>query len=99
MSENYSFQTSLPAYKENKVNSKERQCEKVLNAIRSGANNLLQISDNTGILQAVVSARISDLINENKVQYLDFVTYKDRKRKKIELVIKEPKKLIQSELF
>jgi hypothetical protein len=94
---NYSFETSKPAYQENKANSKERQCEKVLNAVRFGANNLLQISEATGILQAIVSARCNDLINEGKIQYLDFVTYKDRKRKKIQLT--KPKKFIQSELF
>lgn len=99
MSTNYSFETSLPAYKENKVGAKERQCEKVLSSIRNGCNNLLQISEETGILQAIVSARCTDLIKENKIQYLDFVTYKDRKRKKIELIVKEPKHFVQLSLL
>jgi recombinational DNA repair protein RecT len=97
MNQNYSFQTSMPAYLENKENSKERQCEKVLNAVRNGADNLLQISERIGIPQAIVSARCADLKSEKKIEYCDFVIYKDRKRKKIQLY--KPKPLIQSELF
>ena len=80
---NYSYATSYPAYVENKENSKQLQCEKVLNAIKAGADNLLEISDRTGILQAIVSARVNDLINEGIIEYNGFVYYKDRKRKKI----------------
>lgn len=94
---NYSFETSKPAYLENKEKSKDKQCQKVLQAVKGGANNLLHISEIIGIPQAIVSARCNDLINEGKIEYYDFVKYKDRKRKKIQLVEKQPLK--QIELF
>jgi hypothetical protein len=97
MKSNYSFETSKPAYLDNKENARERQLERVLGAVKAGADNLLQISEKTGILQATVSARVSDLIKEKKIEYHDFVNYKDRKRKKIQLYKRKP--LVQISLF
>lgn len=100
MSENYSWQTSYPVYVENQAFNKRRQCDEVLSIIRKGANNLLQISEVSGIPQAIISARVNDLIKEEKIKYADFTVYKDRKRKKICLIKLSPaSKFEQSELF
>ena len=79
----YSYTTSLPAYKENQVTNKKTQCEDVLSFVIYGANNLLQISQLSGIPQAIVSARVNDLVNEGKVEYNGHVIYSNRLRKKI----------------
>lgn len=79
----YSFSTSYPAYQENLQFNKRTQCDEVLGFILKGANNLLQISEASGIPQAIVSARVSDLINESKIEYRGFTVYKNRKRKRI----------------
>lgn len=97
MNQNYSYATSLPDYKENKAFNKRRQCDEVLAFIKKGANNLLQLSELTKIPQAVVSARMSDLMEENKAKYEGFTIYNNRQRKKIVPVKPEP--INQPELF
>ena len=97
MNPNYSYATSLPAYKENQTFNKRRQCDKILLFIKRGADNLLQLSELSGIPQAVVSARMSDLIEENKAKYEGHVIYDNRKRKRIVFV--KPKPIDQPELF
>lgn len=94
MNENYSYLTSLPAYLENKAERKDSQCEKVLSFIKGGCNNLLLISEKSGITQAIVSARVNDLIEEGKCIYSGHVVYNNRLRKKIVLAV-----LVQKELF
>lgn len=95
---NYSFETSLPARKENLATNKKTQCEEVYSFVERGANNLLQVSELTGILQAIVSARVNDLIEENKVCYLGFTIYKNRKRKKI-IIVKTKQNSSSNNLF
>lgn len=83
---NYSFETSHEPYKENIVFNKQRQCEQVLAIIRKGGNNLLQISQVSGIPQAVISARMSDLLKDGKAAYDGFTIFNNRKRKKIKWI-------------
>lgn len=97
MSKNYSFATSMEPYLENKATAKRRQCDNILAFIRRGSDNLLQISELSGIPQAICSARLADLRNESKADYSGFVIYKDRKRKRIVLV--EKTIVSQPELF
>lgn len=85
---NYSFETSHKPYKENIAFHKQRQCDLILGIAKRGANNLLQISQVSGIPQAIVSARASDLINEGKIVYEGHVVFNNRLRKKI--VITQP---------
>lgn len=80
---NYSFETSLPAFKDNLANNKIRQCDEVLSLIKRGAKCLLQISEISKIPQAVISARMSDLMKEGKAGYDGQIVFKDRLRKKI----------------
>jgi predicted transcriptional regulator len=90
---NYSFETSYPAYRENEASNKTRQCDEVFQFIKRGANNLLQISELTGLPQSTIAARINDLISESKIKYDGFVVYEDRKRKRIMAIRKEVKQL------
>ena len=91
----YSYTTSLPAYKENQVTNKKRQCDEVLSIIKMGYNNLLQISQVSGIPQAIVSARMSDLMEEKRAMYSGQTVYQGRLRKKI-IVVGE---VVQANLF
>lgn len=93
---NYSFETSLPAFKENQT-QKRVQRENILRFIKKGADNLLQLSQITGIPQSTVSARMKELRKDQKADYLGYVVYENRKRKKIVAVVK--KELTQPELF
>lgn len=81
---NYSYQTSLPAYRDN-GSEKLIQADLVLAYIGLGKNCLLQIADQMRLPQSTVAGRVNDLIEEGKVKYEGFVIYKDRKRKKIVL--------------
>lgn len=92
MRTNYSYATSHPPYLENSSH-KEIQKFKVLGLISQGANNLLQISEQSNILQAIVSARVNGLIQDGTVKYSGFVIFRGRKRKRI--VISNP----QTNLF
>ncbi len=94
---NYSFATSLPPYQE-APNLKKRQADEILLFINKGANNLLQLSQLTGLPQSTIAGRCNDLIQESKIEYKGNVIYADRKRKNIVAV----KRIIegkQSELF
>ncbi len=94
---NYSFATSLPPYQDNAA-IKRRQADEVLAFINKGANNLLQLSQLTGLPQSTIAGRCNDLIEEGKIMYSGHTVYADRKRKKIVAV----KRIIegkQSELF
>ncbi len=95
---NYSFETSYPPYKENEAVNKNRQCDEVLGFIAKGANNLLQISQLTGLPQSTIAARCNDLVKECKAKYEGFTVYADRKRKKI-VVIKKIEPGIQMNIF
>ncbi len=65
---NYSFATSLPAYQE-KPSEKRRQADELFAFIRRGANNLLQLSELSGLPQSTVAGRCNDLIEENRIEY------------------------------
>ena len=91
MKTNYSYQTSLPSYKENQT-GKDIQKEFILKCIAKGHNNLKSLQNITGLPQSTVSGRISDLLVDEKVKYSDFVYFEGRKRKRIVLNFK-------SELF
>lgn len=94
---NYSFATSLPPYQE-RPSEKKRQADELFAFIRRGANNLLQLSELSGLPQSTVAGRCNDLIDENRIEYKGHVVFRDRKRKKIvvkSLVING----VQKELF
>jgi transcriptional antiterminator len=92
----YSFNTSLPAYKENKAD-KDSQAERILNFIvLAKYTTLKQLEEVTGLPQSTISGRVSDLIEGEKVRYDGQIVYSGRLRKKIIPVIKE---LRQSSLF
>jgi DNA-binding Lrp family transcriptional regulator len=76
---NYSYETSLPAYHEDK----KVQSRLVYVAIYNGVNSLLAISEHLNLPQSTVAGRVNDLIEEGKVRYDGFTVYKNRKRKKI----------------
>ena len=94
---NYSFETSLPPYRE-APELKKRQADELMAFIKRGANNLLQLSELSGLPQSTVSGRCNDLIEENKICYHGYTVYNDRKRKKI-CLIKAPVNGVQKELF
>ena len=94
----YSYETSYPPFLENKATNKRTQCDEVLAIIKKGANNLLQVSEVSGIPQAIISARVNDLIEENKIEYNGFTVYNNRKRKKI-MLVKQPVPGVQANLF
>ena len=94
---NYSFQTSLEPYRE-ASELKKRQADELFAFIRRGANNLLQLSELSGLPQSTVSGRVNDLVEENKIEYNGFTVFRDRKRKKI-CLIKVPVNGVQKELF
>ena len=91
---NYSFSTSLPPYQE-RPSEKKRQADELFAFIRRGANNLLQLSELSGLPQSTVAGRCNDLIVENRIEYKGHVVFRDRKRKKI--VVKQPTKGQQAE--
>jgi hypothetical protein len=97
MNTNYSYDTSLQPYKENQ-SQKKRQCDEVLRFVKRGANNLLQVSQLTGLPQSTIAGRINDLIEEERVKYEGFTIYSDRKRKRI-IEIRKEIKVTQQELF
>lgn len=95
----YSYETSLPPYKENIAFNKKRQCDEVFDIIEKGGNNLLKISQVSGIPQAIVSARVNDLITDSRVKYEGHTVYNDRLRKKIVTAVKIIVKAEQINLF
>lgn len=82
---NYSYETSYPAFKSNQE-AKMLQADQVLALIKTGCNNLLQLSEATGLESGRISARVNDLIKDKKVMYSGYITYKDRLRKRIVIV-------------
>ena len=94
----YSYQTSMPAYLENQALNKKRQCDEIMEFIKRGANNLLQLEQLTGLPSARISARMSDLKNEKKAKYDGHVIYENMKRKRI-VIVKNEIKISQLELF
>lgn len=95
---NYSYSTSLPAFKENQALHKRTQCDNVLALIRKGSDNLLQVSQLTGLPQSTIAGRVNDLVNDGRVKYFGQVVYNNRLRKKI--IIIEPVAVgVQADLF
>lgn len=97
--DNYSYDTSLPAYHSNKE-EKQRHKERIYNEIVCGADCIKKIFEriNKGLTpqsrmyqtEASISGRISDLKKEGRVYHADkenHLFYKGKLRKKI-LVVK-----------
>lgn len=97
MNQNYSYDTSLPAYNEN-PSLRKRQRDEVFAFIKRGANNLLQIERLSGLPSARISARMSELMEEKRAKYEGFTIYENRKRKRI-VAIKQETSVTQNELF
>jgi len=96
---NYSYDTSLPAYKE-APELKKRQADELMAFIAKGANCLLQLSELSGLPQSTVSGRVNDLVTEGRVEYLGYTIYGDRKRKRISQIIRmEQTNVLQASLF
>jgi predicted transcriptional regulator len=79
---NYSYETSLPPYKQDKTS----QCLAVLDCVTEDCNCLLQISRKLKLPQSTISGRVNDLIEMGKVKYEGFTTYENRKRKAIKKI-------------
>lgn len=79
---NYSYATSLPAFHSHE-DEKQRQADKIYQLVKSGVDNLLRLSEITKLEQGRVSARINDLIADNKVIYQGKIVYKNFTRKRI----------------
>jgi len=77
---NYSYATSLPAYKEP---GKDIQARLVMFHVNAGANNLLQLSQIMGLPQSTVAGRVNDCIKDGKLKYEGFIEFEGRKRKRI----------------
>lgn len=85
MKTNYSPETSLPAYIENKE-GKNLQKQIIYNAITSGASCLKSLEQITGLPQSTVAGRCNDLIKENLILYCGITYFENRKRKKIQII-------------
>jgi hypothetical protein len=84
---NYSYATSYEPYKDNSA-IKRRQADEIMAFIVRGGNNLLQLAQLTGLPQSTVSGRISNLLEEKRIEYSGHTIYagadgKPRKRKRI----------------
>jgi len=88
-SQGYSYQTSLPAYHENKE-GKDIQAQKIYaHILRLRETCIRQLAELTHLPDSTVSARLSDLREAGKVKWkvvddkLELIHYKGRMRKKI----------------
>lgn len=84
---NFSYKTSLPAYKEN-AEGKESKKTQVLNElVRLGGNACLkQIEKALHIPQSSCAGRVNDLIADGRVKYDGIMEFEGRMRKKIVLI-------------
>lgn len=81
---NYSFETSLPAYKDNKE-SKKQQVEIIYEAIKNGKQTIAELADLTGLQPSTVSGRIGDLVRAGRVYSDSTVIFNGRKRKSFQI--------------
>jgi len=81
----YSFETSLPAYEDGRETVKEFQKGRILSLISNGAKTIREIARKAGLPDSTVAGRINDLISDQKVEYVGYIEYEGRKRKKIAL--------------
>lgn len=82
--EGYSWQTSLPAYRE-APQSKQIQMQRIIALVVLGASCLKELAEKTGLPQSTVSGRANDAIQAGALKYDGFVIYGARKRKKLTL--------------
>lgn len=80
---NYSYQTSLIPYFE----VDQDQTQMIFGLIKDGLNCLLSLAEVSHLPQSTVAGRVNDLIKSGKVEYNDFIIYKNRKRKRIILTL------------
>lgn len=101
---NYSFDTSLPAYKGNQL-GKDRQKDQLLKIFNElgGRATLKQVADKIGLPQSTVSGRINDLIGDKELMDTgEKVSYAGMIRKVFALPTRTLKSLpdpIQTPLF
>lgn len=83
MNTNYSFETSLPAYRENGA-GKQSQQEQILEEMKrlGGSACLKQIERAMNLPQSTCSGRMNDLIAAGKVFFDGLIDFEGRKRKK-----------------
>lgn len=83
---NYSFETSLPAYKANSLN-KQSQANKIFGYVKQlKSTTLKELEDLTGMPQSTIAGRVNDLIEDKKVHYNGKKKYKGMLRKIIESI-------------
>lgn len=75
-------QTSRMAYEKGSPKRKS-QCDIVFEAIVKGVNNILWLSEFTGLAEKAICGRVNNLIDEGSIQYSGTTMYKNRERKKI----------------
>lgn len=83
---NYSYQTSLPAYRDN-PEGKLIQKERILEVIKTlgGSTCLKQLERIIGLPQSTLSGRANDLIKDGLIAHTGFVEFEGRKRKRFSL--------------
>jgi hypothetical protein len=85
MSENYSYETSLPAYQ---PGSRDKQEQIVLRAVIALKDKacIKTVSTLTGITDGIVSARFADLRSKGKLEYFGKSKIEGMLRKQIRVV-------------
>lgn len=92
---NYSYKTSLPAYREDE-NGKHAQKDKILGEIQrlNDGACLKQIEHFMKLPQSTCSGRINDLIADGKVKHDGYMEFEGRLRKKFVVINVKPISII-----
>lgn len=93
---NYSYKTSLPAYREDET-GKQAQKTKILAEFNrlGGAACLKQIEKFMHLPQSTCSGRINDLIDDGKVKHDGYMEFEGRLRKKFVIINEKPISIIR----
>lgn len=88
---NYSYKTSLPAYREDGT-GKQAQKDSILAEFNrlGGAACLKQMEKFMHLPQSTCSGRINDLINDGKLKHDGFMEFDGRLRKRFVIINKAP---------
>lgn len=88
---NYSYKTSLPAYREDQ-SGKQAQKDKILAEFNrlGGFACLKQMEHFMKLPQSTCSGRINDLVDDGKVKHDGFMEFEGRLRKKFVIINVKP---------
>lgn len=78
----YSYDTSLPAYRENQ-SEKARQLNRIVEIVKRGSTCIRKLAKETGLPDSTVAGRVNDAIKEGLIRYEGRIEYDGRKRKMI----------------